>query len=345
MSNSTLPKTIAKPARRAASREWKAIVAAHERPHAGRATWQLINSIGPYALLWYLIYLTLPVAWWLVIPEMLLASGFLVRIFIIFHDCGHFSFFKSPLANQIWGYLTGIITFSPFLQWKQEHDAHHSTTGNLDRRGIGDIWTMTVEEYRSSSSTQRLLYRLTRHPVVLFLLAPFFVFMFRHRLASRGSKPRVHASVWATNVGLALMGWGLASVFGWLPWLIIQASIMTLAGGAGFWLFYVQHQFENVYWDRSETWDYAKAALRGSSYYRLPKILQWFTGNIGFHHIHHLSHRIPNYNLERCHRSNSGFFSEVKTLSIRESLKSLRYRLWDENSKSLIGFDQLRATR
>jgi acyl-lipid omega-6 desaturase (Delta-12 desaturase) len=203
---------------------------------------------------------------------------------------------------------------------------------------------MTVEEYLAAKPKERLMYRLTRNPLILFVLAPIFVFLVRHRFAPPGSRMKVHASVWTTNLGIALMGWGLGYALGWMPWLIIQISIMALAGSAGFWLFYVQHQFEGVYWDRAGAWDYARAALNGSSFYRLPKILQWFTGNIGFHHIHHLSHRIPNYNLEECHRSHPAF-SQVKTLSLRESFDSLRYRLWDEASKTLISFKQLRMLR
>lgn len=339
------PEPTSKSNRRASLLEGKAIVASFEKPHSGRAAWQLINSVGGYALAWGLIHWSLSVSWWLAVPLVILAGGFMVRIFIIFHDCGHLSFFKSSLANRVCGFFTGVLTFSPYLLWKQEHDTHHATAGNLDRRGTGDIWTMTVNEFLSSTPRERLFYRLTRHPVVLFFLAPLYVFLLRHRFAAPGSKLKVHLSVWATNLGIALMAWGLASLLGWLPWLVIQLSIVAVGGGAGFWLFYVQHQFEDVYWAHTGNWDYTDAALKGSSYYRLPKVLQWFTGNIGFHHIHHLSHRVPNYHLERCHRSHPGYFSQVATLSLRESFKSLRYRLWDEDSKTLIGFSQLPKRR
>lgn len=332
------------PDRRETVAKWKAIVAQFEVPHAGRATWQLVNTVGTYGALWALIYWSLTVSWWLTIPFVILAGGILVRVFIIFHDCGHGSFFKSPIANTIWGFITGVLTFSPYYHWKWEHAVHHATSGNLDRRGTGDIWTLTVEEYLKASRWKRFAYRLARNPFVLFVIGPLFVFLVRHRFTSPGARLRARASVWGTNLGLVLMAWGLISLFGWLPSLIIQLSILAVAGSAGIWLFYVQHQFEEAYWERAGDWDYTSAALKGSSFYKLPKVLQWFTGNIGFHHIHHLSHRIPNYNLERCHRSDP-LFSQVRTLSILQSLKSLRYRLWDEASARLVGFRHLRKRR
>lgn len=332
-----------KAARRSAQAEWKAIVAEHEKPHLGKSVWQLFNSVGSYVALWGLLYWSLSVSWWLTFPLAILAGGMLVRVFIIFHDCGHYSFFRSRMANRFWGYVTGVLTLSPYVQWKREHDAHHGTTGNLDRRGTGDIWTMTVEEFRNASRWERLSYRLNRNPVVLFLLAPIYVFLFRHRFTTPGSNLATRLSVWATNLGVVAMSWGLITLFGWLPWLIIQFTIMAVAGSAGFWLFYVQHQFDGAYWQRNENWDYTSAALKGSSFYRLPAVLQWFTGNIGYHHIHHLSHRIPNYHLERCHRSAPQLFSQVRCITLRESLQCLRYRLWDEASCRLIGYRELRS--
>ena len=328
--------------RRQTKAKWKASVAEHEIPHRGRATWQLLNTVGTYVALWTLIGWSLSIAWWLSIPFVILAGGILVRIFIIFHDCGHGSFYQSRIANQIWGFITGILTFSPFYQWKWQHDIHHATSGNLDRRGTGDIWTMTVQEYLEASRWKRFAYRLARNPFVLFVIGPLFVFLVQQRFSSPSAKLRARISVWITNSAVILLAWGLIFVFGWLPWLIVQVSIIAVAGSIGIWLFYVQHQFEEAYWERNEDWDYTSAALKGSSFYKLPRLLQWFTGNIGFHHIHHLSHRVPNYNLERCHRSNP-MFSQVKVISIRESLKSLRYRLWDEASARLVSFRSLKA--
>ena len=321
--------------------EWKSIVAEFQNPSALRASWQLINTVGGYAALWVLMYFSLSVSWWLTIPLALLAGGLLVRVFIIFHDCGHRSFFKSPLANDVWGFITGALTFTPYYHWKWEHSRHHATTGNLDRRGVGDIWTLTVEEYLQSSRWKRFSYRLARNPIILFLVAPIFVFVVRQRFPLPVAKPREKVSVHVMNAILAGVALGLIAIFGWLPWLIIQVTVLAVAASVGVWLFYIQHQFEDAYWERSEDWDYTEAAMKGSSFYKLPRILQWFTGNIGYHHIHHLSARIPNYNLERCHRSHAGF-AGIEPLTFWRSLRSIHFRLWDEKGKRLISFGQLK---
>ena len=325
-------------------RHWKAIVATHEQPHRWRAIWQLVNTLGSYLAAWLLIYWSLSVSYWLTVPLVLLASALLVRVFIIFHDCGHNSFFKSKRANQFWGFVTGLLTFTPYHHWKWEHDTHHSSAGNLERRGVGDIWTLTVEEYLGSSKWTKFLYRLARSPFILFTIAPLYVYLVRHRFALPTAKSRARTSVWIMNLAVLALAGALIVAFGFLPWLIIQVSVMGIAGTAGVWLFYVQHQFEDVYWEHGGDWDFTDAAIKGSSFYRLPKVLQWFSGNIGFHHVHHLSHRIPNYNLERCHKSDP-IFSDVNPLSILESLKSLNFRLWDEASSRLISFSQLRKQR
>lgn len=308
------------------------------------ATWQLINSVGPYVLLWVGMYFALSVSWWLVIPLALLAGAFLVRIFIIFHDCGHGSFFRSQKANDFWGVITGLISFTPYQHWKWEHSVHHATNGDLDRRGVGDIWTLTVEEYLSASRWKRFSYRLARNPFILFFVAPLYLFLIHHRFPLPKAKAKIKTSVWLTNIVLIGIVGGLIAAFGFFPWLIIQLIVTGVAGGGGVWLFYVQHQFEGAYWERGEDWDFTDAALKGSSYYKLPKVLQWFSGNIGFHHIHHLSSRIPNYNLEKCHHSDP-MFAEVKPTTLWESFKSITYRLWDEKSKQLISFGQLRKIR
>jgi len=221
---------------------------------------------------------------------------------------------------------------------------HHSSAGDLDRRGIGDIWTMTVEEYLSASPRRRLVYRLTRNPLVLFVIAPLFVFVVKQRFASPKADKRHRRSVWRLNWVLlgtaALLSW----IFGIAPYLLIQSIAMAVAGAIGLWLFYVQHQFEGVYWERSDNWDYTRAALHGSSYYKLPKVLQWLSGNIGFHHIHHLSPRIPNYNLQRCHESNR-LFQEVTTITLTASLRSLKLRFWDEHGRKLVGYAQLHGMK
>ena len=275
------------------------------------------------------------------VPLAILAGGILIRVFIIFHDCGHGSFFKSRRANNFWGFITGMLTFTPFHHWRWEHSIHHATTGDLDRRGVGDVWTLTVKEYLDSSRWRRFSYRLVRNPVILFVIAPLFLFLVRERFPVAAANKREKRSVWMMNLALLCTAAVLISIFGFMPWLIIQVIAMAVAGSGGVWLFYVQHQFEDAYWERSEAWDYTTAAMQGSSFYKLPKILQWFSGNIGFHHIHHLSARIPNYNLERCHHSDP-MFRDVKPLTLFASLKSITFRLWDEQNKRLISFRHLR---
>jgi acyl-lipid omega-6 desaturase (Delta-12 desaturase) len=323
---------------------WKEIVARYQQSSTWRATWQIINTLVPYCALWYLMLLSLSVSWWLVLPLAVLAGAFLVRVFIIFHDCGHGSFFKSPAANDAVGFLSGILTFTPYYHWRWEHAIHHGAAGDLDRRGTGDVWTLTVQEYLESSRWRRFAYRLSRNPIVLFVLAPLALFLIRQRFPSPGANRRERHSVHAMNAAILSMAVALSVVFGIKAYLLIQLVILMTAGSAGVWLFYVQHQFEGVYWERSENWSYTDAALRGSSFYKLPKVLQWFSGNIGFHHIHHLSPRIPNYNLEKCHDAEP-LFQTVKPITLFASFKSFGYRLWDEKRRQLIGYRQLRQLR
>jgi acyl-lipid omega-6 desaturase (Delta-12 desaturase) len=323
---------------------WKQIVARYQRPSLGRGTWQIVNTLVPYATLWYLMYLSLAVSWWLTIPLAILAGAFLVRTFIIFHDCGHGSFFKSATANHIMGAVTGVLTFTPYYHWRWEHAIHHSTSGDLDRRGTGDVWTLTVQEYLESSRWKRFAYRLARNPIVLFVLAPLFLFLMMHRVPKSKAPLRERYSVYWTNLAVGAIAVGLIWIFGLKAYLIIQLTVLMVAGSAGVWLFYVQHQFDGVYWERGDQWDYAMAALQGSSFYKLPRVLQWFSGNIGFHHIHHLSSRIPNYHLEKCHRAEP-LFQTVKPVTLFSSFKSLTFRLWDEQRRKLVGYSHLRTVR
>jgi acyl-lipid omega-6 desaturase (Delta-12 desaturase) len=323
---------------------WKDIVARYQKSSAWRALWQILNTLVPYAGLWYLMYLSLDVSYWLVVPLAILASGFLVRVFIIQHDCGHGSFFKSRLANDILGFITGVLTFTPYFHWRWEHALHHSSSGDLDRRGTGDVWTLTVQEYLESSRWKRFSYRLVRNPAVLFVIAPMFLFLIWQRLASPKASVRERLSVYWTNLAILGIAVGLSLAFGWKAYLLIQLVVVCLAASAGVWLFYVQHQFEGVYWERGENWDYATAALKGSSFYKLPKVLQWFSGNIGFHHIHHLSPRIPNYHLEKCHRAEP-LFQTVKPVTLFSSFKSFTFRLWDEQRRTLVGYGHLKTVR
>ncbi|MCX6951060.1 MAG: fatty acid desaturase [Verrucomicrobia bacterium] len=324
--------------------EWKEKVLAYQQPSLWRALWQLVNTLGLYALLWYLAYRSLTVSYWLTAALAILAGGVLVRVFIIFHDCGHGSFFASKRANDFVGFVTGVLTFTPYYHWRWEHAIHHASAGNLDKRGTGDIWTMTVQEYLEASRWRRFSYRLARNPVVLFLLAPMLLFVVLQRFPARQANPRERNSVHWMNLAILLQAAAMIALVGLQPYLAIQLTTMAVATSAGLWMFYVQHQFEDVHWERGEEWDFTAAALQGSSYYKLPKVLQWFTGNIGFHHIHHLSARIPNYNLERCHRELL-LAQQVKPITLLASLRTLSLRLWDEEHKKLVGYREMRLRR
>jgi omega-6 fatty acid desaturase (delta-12 desaturase) len=320
---------------------WQAIIARHRASNAWKASWQLVNSLGSYILVWVLYYYSLSVSWWLVPPLVVLGAGLLVRTFIIFHDCGHGSFFASRFANDLWGCICGVLTFVPYYQWSREHAIHHGTAGDLDKRGTGDVWTMTVREYLAASRYRRFAYRLVRNPFVLFIASPLVLFLIVQRFPNPKCGVRERHSVWWTNLAILLVGTTVSLAIGFRTYLVFQLAILTVSGSAGVWLFYVQHQFEEAYWERGEQWDYRVAALKGSSYFKLPRILQWFSGNIGFHHIHHLGPRIPNYNLERCHRAEP-MFQGIKPLTLADSLGTLRLRLWDESSKRLVGFGCLK---
>ncbi len=338
--NSALPK----PEQQSNRPAWLDIVAKYQKPVWWAAMWQVINTVVPYAALWCLMYFSLRVSWWLAVPLAVLAGGFLVRAFIIFHDCGHGSFVPSAKTNDALGFLTGVLTFTPYYHWRWEHAIHHASSGDLDRRGTGDVWTLTVEEYLGASRWKRFSYRLARNPVILFGLAPLYLFLIHQRFPNGKAAGRERHSVWWTNLALAVQTGGLCWLFGLKAYLLLQLIVLVVAGAAGVWLFYVQHQFEGVYWERKEQWDYSLAALQGSSFYKLPKVLQWFSGNIGFHHIHHLSPRIPNYNLEKCHRSEP-LFQAVKPVTLLSSFKSFTFRLWDEQRRKLVGYRALRTIR
>lgn len=324
--------------------EWKQVIAPFQVPSVPRAVWQIVNTLVPYVALWYLMWLSLSKSYWITLGIAALAGLLLVRVFIIFHDCCHGSYFKSKRANDILGFITGMLTLTPYGHWRWQHNVHHATSGDLDRRGDGDIWTMTVEEYEKASPKTQRFYRLVRNPLVLFGLGPLVLFLIYQRFPSPRAKGKDRASVMWMNVALTLMFVGLSWLFGFKNYVMMQLPVTMVAGMAGIWMFYVQHQYEDVYWERRENWDYTTAAIEGSSFYKLPKILQWFTGNIGFHHIHHLSSRIPNYHLERCHHSHP-MFHTVKPLTLLSSLKCINLRLFDEKSRRLVSFGQLKKMR
>jgi len=315
---------------------------AYQRPSTWRAVWQVVNSFGPYLLLWWLAIESLAISYWLTLPICILAAGFLIRIFIIFHDCGHGSFFASQRANHIVGVISGLATFTPYFYWRKSHARHHATSANLDKRGAGDVWMMTVDEYRKASRFQRWKYRLYRNPLVMFGLGPLFIVLISHRLVRRKATLEERMSVYWTNLAVVAMAFMMIWWIGLEAYLLIQIPMLFVSLTAGIWLFYVQHQFDGVYWARGGEWDYVSASVLGGSYYRLPAVLRWFTGNIGFHHVHHLDSRIPNYHLARCHERVS-VFQQTPTIGFWSAFKSLSYRLWDEQTRSLVSFRALKS--
>jgi omega-6 fatty acid desaturase (delta-12 desaturase) len=321
---------------------WRKAVAPYETPVRWRSVWQTVNTLVPYTVLWYLMYRSLEVSYLLTLSLAILTAGFMIRSFIILHDCGHGSFFKSQMANNFLGTIVGVLTFTPYHYWRFEHAVHHATSGDLDRRLRGDIWTWTVDEYLAAPLWKRVTYRLYRSPLILFVVGPAFLFLFEYRFPLRHPEKRERRSVHITNLGLLVVAVVISSVIGFKAYLLVQLPITILGSAAGVWMFYIQHQFEGVYWERHKDWDYLDAALDGSSYYKLPRVLRWFTGNIGFHHIHHLGPRIPNYFLKKCYDKNP-MFQNVKSLTLITSLGSLSLRLWDEKRRELIGWGRLKA--
>jgi omega-6 fatty acid desaturase (delta-12 desaturase) len=323
---------------------WKKVVQEYRKPSLRRSTWQIVNTLAPYAALWGLMIWMVDISYIVTLVLAVIAAGFLARTFIIFHDCGHGSFMESRRANDFWGFVTGVLTFTPYRQWRHMHALHHANSGDLDRRGPGDIWTLTVQEYLESSRGKRFAYRLARNPFVLFVLGGFYVFLIQQRFPSRRVSKRGRMEVHWTNGVLLAIGILMSLTIGLKTYLLIQFPVIMFTAMAGIWLFYVQHQFEDVYWERQADWNFEEAALRGSSFYKLPKILQWFTGNIGFHHVHHLCPAIPNYNLEKCHKGDP-FFLKVTHVTLWSSMKTLSCRLWDERRKKLVGYRRLRGIR
>lgn len=320
---------------------WQDLVKKYQFPDNWRSIWQIVNSFVPFFALYYLMYRSLSVSYGLVLPLALPTAGLLVRIFIIQHDCGHGSFFRSSRVNEIVGTICGVLTLTPYHQWRHEHAVHHATSGDLERRGVGDVATLTVKEYLALSRWEKFYYRFYRHPLTMLLIGPQFVFVFRHRFVGKVSRARERNSVYLTNALLLGVFLALVLTIGLKNFFLLWLPVQIVAGAAGVWLFYVQHQYENTYWRKGEEWDYATAALMGSSFYKLPRVLNWFSGNIGFHHIHHLSPKIPNYKLPRCHEENP-LFQESIVLQLKESLKSASLRLWDEDRQKMIGFSDLK---
>jgi len=322
--------------------DWYEATARYQQPNLHKAFWQILDTFIPYLTLWGLMIFTVQHAYpyWITLALALVAGVLLVRIFIFFHDCCHGSFFASPRANRILGYIAGIMTFTPYEDWRRTHAIHHSTVGDLDRRGTGDISILTVEEYIAAPGRKRFTYRLYRNALVMFGLGPVFMFLFRFRFPSAGARTHERFSVIFTNIALLAII-GIAGVtIGLQAYLLIQLPVILIAGAVGLWLFYIQHDFEGVYWARHEDWNQMRASLEGCSYYKLPGMLKWITGNIGLHHIHHIRPRIPNYNLQQCYNEVPAL-QEIIPLTICKSLKSPWLNLWDEKQNKLISFRSL----
>src|SRR3954447_23075906 len=321
---------------------WKESLAPYAKPNIGRSVLDLFTSVVPYIALFYVMYRLLDVSYLLTLAVGVLAAGFLLRTYIVFHDCTHGSFLPTKRANAMLGSVVALIVYHPFAAWRHAHAVHHASAGDLDRRGVGDVPVLTVDEYNAKSRKGKLMYRLYRNPLIMFGIGPIWALMIQPRIVGKDDRPRIKRSVHVTNLMLALAITGMCLLIGPAEFFMIQMPVAWLAGAAGVWLFYVQHQFEDVYWESSENWSYADAALRGSSYLKLPKVLQFFTGNIGLHHVHHLSARVPNYNLQAAH-DNNPIFHDVPVLTLRDGLRTTRLKLWCEDSRRLVTFAEADA--
>lgn len=317
------------------------LLARYAKAHDGRAALGVATSLVPYLALSVVMYLALDASILLTLALAVPTAAFLVRTFIVFHDCSHGSFTTSKRVNAWLGTVTGVFLFVPFVRWKHDHAVHHATSGDLERRGVGDVRTLTTAEYLALPWRGRLGYRMLRNPLVMFGLGPIVAMVIGPRIVARGARPRMRNSVLATDAALVALIGGLCWLIGWRDYLIVFGVPALLAGSAGIWLFYVQHQFEDTYWESGSDWSYEDAALRGSSFLKLPKVLQFCSGNIGYHHVHHLSARIPNYHLQRAHDENP-MFQAVPTLTLWDGLRAVRLKLWDEEQKRLVSFAQAR---
>ena len=316
---------------------WKKSLAPYAKASIPRSILDLATSVVPYLALSYVMYQLLDESYLLSLLVGIPAAGFLLRTYIVFHDCTHGSFLPTKRANGILGSAVALLVWHPFAAWRHAHAVHHATAGDLDRRGVGDVETLTVDEYNARSRKGKLMYRLFRHPAIMLTIGPIFALMVQPRIPKKSDRRRIKRSIHVTNVALALTVTGLCLLIGPAEFFLIQMPTAWLAGAAGVWLFYVQHQFEDAYWESSDGWSYADAALQGSSYLKLPKVLQFFTGNIGLHHVHHLSSRVPNYNLQAAH-DNNPIFHDVPVLTMKDAVRSFRLKLWDEESGRLVGF-------
>jgi len=325
----------------AEARALLARTAEYARPSVRSSVGQILNSFGLFLGLLYLAWLSATSGWWYGTTLLVsaLAGLSILRIFIIQHDCGHGSFFASKRANDAVGVICSIFTFIPYFYWRRQHAIHHATTGNLERRGHGDMDVLTVREYEKLSRFEKLRYRIYRHPIGFLVLGPIFFFLVINRfvLDRKTTTPRERWNVYWTNATLAALIYLLGTLFTWPVVAAVGLPMLYTAGAAGIWMFYIQHQFEHTYWQHEGEWEYLGACMQGSSYYKLPRVLQWLTGNIGFHHIHHLKPLIPNYRLEACHKENE-VLQGVPTLTLWSSIRTIMLTLWDEDQQRLISF-------
>jgi omega-6 fatty acid desaturase (delta-12 desaturase) len=324
--------------------QWSRLLAPYRDPDSARSLFEIAVTFLPFAGLWTLAWTAIHLGLWqLSLLPSLLAAGLLVRLFMIQHDCGHGAFFRRRAANDWVGRAIGVLTLTPYDAWRRAHAAHHAGAGNLARRGIGDIDTLTVAEYRALPLRSRLRYRCYRHPLVMFGIGPAYLFLLRHRfpLGRRGNRRQDWLSAMATNLAVAALFGGLIWLVGTGPFLLVQLPITLAAGAAGVWLFYVQHQFEKTYWAETGSWSPEEAALRGSSHYHLPGALRWLTANIGVHHVHHLASRIPYYRLPKVLRDYPEL-ADTSRITLRQSLGCVRLALWDETQKRLVSFREAR---
>jgi len=318
---------------------WRELVAPYQAADPRRSIAQLVNTIGPTLLLQTVLTLSVARAMplWITLALAVATAAFITRVFVLFHDCGHGSFFASTRANEVVGFLTGLLAWAPSHKWWRDHNRHHATAGNLDRRGIGDIDVLTVREYRSRHWLRRLGYRIMRNPLFLFGVGGAYIFLLEHRVWRRGAGARERHAVLGVNLFIVAVAAVVVGTLGWKAWLLTQLLPVYLATISGFWLFYVQHQFADVYWAREGEWNFFDASIRGASHYDLPAPLRWFTGNIGYHHLHHLSSRIPNYRLKACHDDNPSLHAATR-LTLATALGSLWLHLYDEDEQRLVGW-------